>query len=132
MNLEKYFSPYRKNIVGIKQTFRTPYGTKKLVYADWTASGRLYTPIEEKIQKTFGPFVGNTHTETNITGTLMTQAYHYAHEIIKRHVNAGPKDALLNVGFGMTAALVKFQRMLGLKYPDQLEQFVNIPPEKKP
>jgi selenocysteine lyase/cysteine desulfurase len=132
MNLEKYFSPFRKNIVGHRQAFKSPYGRKHIVYADWTASGRLYTPIEEKIQKTFGPFVGNTHTETNITGTMMTQAYHQAHEIIKRHVNAGPKDALLNVGFGMTAALVKFQRMLGLKYPDQLEQFVTIPPEKKP
>ena len=132
MNLEKYFSQFRKNIIGINQTFRSPNGSKKILYADWTASGRLYAPIEDKIQNTFGPFVGNTHTETNITGTMMTQAYHYAHELIKRHVNAGPKDALLNVGFGMTAALVKFQRMLGLKYPDQLEQFVNLPPEKKP
>jgi selenocysteine lyase/cysteine desulfurase len=132
MNLEKYFSHFRKNIVGIKQTFRSPYGTKKITYADWTASGRLYAPIEEKIRNVFGPFVGNTHTETNITGTMMTQAYHYAHEVIKHHVNAGPKDVLLHVGFGMTAALIKFQRMLGLKYPDQLEQFVSIPPEKKP
>ncbi|RPI06609.1 MAG: aminotransferase class V-fold PLP-dependent enzyme [Ignavibacteriae bacterium] len=132
MNLEKYFSPYRKNTVGDRQTFSTPFGKKRIVYADWTASGRLYAPIEEKIQNTFGPFVGNTHTETNITGTMMTQAYHYAHEVIKRHVNAGPKDALLNVGFGMTAALVKFQRMLGLKYPDQLDQFFSLPPGKKP
>ena len=132
MNLEKYFSQFRKNIVGIKQTFRSPCGIKKITYADWTASGRLYAPIEEKMRNVFGPFVGNTHTETNITGTMMTQAYHYAHEVIKRHVNADPKDALLNVGFGMTAALIKFQRMLGLKYPDQLEQFVSIPPEKKP
>ena len=132
MNLEKYFSPFRKNIVGINQTFRSPYSAKKIVYADWTASGRLYAPIEEKMQNAFGPFVGNTHTETNITGTMMTQAYRHAHEVIKRHVHAGPKDALLNVGFGMTAALVKFQRMLGLKYPDQLEQFFSIPAEKKP
>ena len=132
MNLEKYFSPFRKNIVGVQQVFQTPYGRKNIVYADWTASGRLYAPIEQKIFKEFGPFVGNTHTETNITSTMMTHAYHQAHEIIKRHVNAGPKDALLNVGFGMTAALIKFQRMLGLKYPDQLEQFVSIPPEKKP
>jgi selenocysteine lyase/cysteine desulfurase len=106
MNSEKYFSPFRRNIVGIKQTFRSPYGTKKITYADWTASGRLYASIEEKIRNVFGPFVGNTHTETNVTGTMMTQAYHYAHEVIKRHVNADPKDALLNVGFGMTAALI--------------------------
>ena len=97
MNLEKYFSPFRKNIVGLQQVFKTPYGRKNIVYADWTASGRLYAPIEQKIFKEFGPFVGNTHTETNITSTMMTHAYHQAHEIIKRHVNAGPKDALLNV-----------------------------------
>jgi selenocysteine lyase/cysteine desulfurase len=132
MNLEKHFSQFRKNIVGINQTFQTPYGWKKIIYADWTASGRLYNPIEKKMLNEFGPFVGNTHTETNVTGTMMTNAYHTAHEIIKRHVNADSKDALLNVGFGMTAAIVKFQRMLGLKYPDQLEQFVSIPPDRKP
>jgi selenocysteine lyase/cysteine desulfurase len=132
MTLEKHFSRFRKNTIGVRQAFKTPYGRKNIVYADWTASGRLYAPIEQKIFKEFGPFVGNTHTETNITGTMMTHAYRQAHEIIKRHVNAGPSDALLNVGFGMTAALIKFQRMLGLKYPDQLDQFVSIPPEKKP
>ncbi len=132
MKLEKYFSKFRKNIVGINQTFHSPYGSKKITYVDWTASGRLYKPIEKKIVDDFGPFVANTHTETNITGTMMTNAYHKAHDIIKRHVNASAKDALLNVGFGMTAAIVKFQRMLGLKYPDQLEQFISIPPERKP
>jgi selenocysteine lyase/cysteine desulfurase len=132
MNTERYFSKFRKNIIGLRQTFETPYGRKRIIYADWTASGRLYGPLEHKLQNDFGPFVGNTHTETSVIGTMMTEAYRQAHEIIKRHVNAGPKDALLNVGFGMTAALIKFQRMLGLKYPDQLDQFISIPPEKKP
>ncbi|MBN1398825.1 MAG: aminotransferase class V-fold PLP-dependent enzyme [Bacteroidetes bacterium] len=132
MNLEKYFAKYKNNIVGIRQTFQSPYGRKKILYADWTASGRLYGPIEQKLLKEFGPFVGNTHTETNITSMRMTQAYRQAHEIIKRHVNAGPKDALLYAGFGMTATMVKFQRMLGLKYPDQLDQFISIPSNRRP
>lgn len=41
MNLEQFFSPFRNHIIGINQTFETPYGAKKVVYADWTASGRL-------------------------------------------------------------------------------------------
>jgi selenocysteine lyase/cysteine desulfurase len=41
---------------------------KKIIYADWTASGRLYQPIEEKLLKEIGPYVANTHTETSITG----------------------------------------------------------------
>ncbi|MFA5296729.1 MAG: selenocysteine lyase, partial [Lutibacter sp.] len=74
--LEGYFQQFRKHIVGIDQTFQSPYGEKKLVYTDWTASGRLYRPIEEKILNDFGPFVANTHTETSITGSAMTIAYH--------------------------------------------------------
>ena len=62
-SLEKYFSKFRKHIVGIDQNIPTPFGEKKMIYADWTASGRLYNPIEEKILNDFGPFVANTHTE---------------------------------------------------------------------
>jgi hypothetical protein len=28
-NLEKHFEPFRKNIIGIDQTFKSPYGEKK-------------------------------------------------------------------------------------------------------
>jgi hypothetical protein len=58
--MEEYFSKFRKNIVGIDQTFQSPYGEKRIVYADWIASGRLYGPIEEKMLNVFGPFVANT------------------------------------------------------------------------
>ncbi len=119
MNLESYFSPFRRNIVGIDATFNSNYGEQKLIYSDWTASGRLYEPIEKKILNTFGPFVGNTHSESSITGGLMTHAYHHAHKIIKDHVNANEDDALLFVGTGMTTAINKFQRILGLKVPEQ-------------
>jgi len=78
--MHNYFEKFRKNIIGIDQTFMSPFGEKRILYADWIASGRLYAPIEEKISYTFGPFVGNTHTETSETGTLMTKAYHLAHQ----------------------------------------------------
>ena len=45
-DLERHFAPFRANTIGDDLTFRTPYGEQKLVYADWTASGRLYAPIE--------------------------------------------------------------------------------------
>lgn len=126
MNLQKYFEPFRQNIIGINQTFDSPYGEQKIVYADWTASGRLYKTIEDKMSWTFGPFVGNTHTETNITGTSMTLSYHKAHQLIKKHCNAGPRDVIINVGFGMTAAVNKFQRILGLKIPEQFKDCIDI------
>ncbi len=133
MNLEQHFQKFRKNIVGIDQTFSSPFGNKKMVYADWTASGRLYRPIEEKILNDFGPFVANTHTETTFSGSAMTFAYHEAKKIIKNHVNASDDDVLITEGTGMTGVINKFQRILGLRIPENLNEFASaIPEDKKP
>lgn len=130
--LEKYFLKFRKNVIGIDKTFNTPFGEQKLIYADWIASGRLYRPIEEKLCETFGPLVGNTHSEASVTGTTMTLGYHEAHKIIKDHVNAGKDDVIITAGSGMTTVVCKFQRLLGLKIPEQLVDYVKIPAEIKP
>ena len=82
-------------------------------YTDWTASGRLYQPIEEKMLHKFGPFVANTHTETSTSGAAMTLAYREARNIIKNHVNAVDNDVLITSGSGMTGVVNKFQRILG-------------------
>ena len=129
---EEHFLIFRKNISGSDIFLETPYGMKPLVYADWIASGRFYTPIEEWLLKIVGPMVSNTHTETSFTGALMTHAYHMAREIIKKSVNAGPEDVLIAVGTGMTAAVNKFQRILGIKYPDCLKEYFNIPEDERP
>lgn len=113
--LEKYFDQFRKNIVGIDVTYESPYGKQQMIYADWIASGRLYGPIEEKMHKKFGPMVANTHTESSESGKFMTESYHHAQKVIKKHVNAGPNDVIITCGFGMTSVINKFQRILGLK-----------------
>ncbi|MEO0059667.1 MAG: hypothetical protein RLZZ312_1314 [Bacteroidota bacterium] len=132
VDLEQYFQQFRENIIGIDQEFESPFGTKKIVYTDWTASGRLYRPIEEKLMNQFGPFVANTHTETTVSGTAMTMAYHKARNIIKNHVNASADDVLITDGTGMTGVVNKFQRILGLKIPENLKEFTAIPAEQKP
>lgn len=128
--LDKYFKKFRKNIIGYGTKYTTPFGEKELIYADWVASGRLYKPIEDKITNDFGPFVANTHTETSETGMLMTNSYHYAQSIIKNHVNANNKDVLISVGFGMTSAINKFQRILGIKYCGRENKFCKSIDEK--
>jgi selenocysteine lyase/cysteine desulfurase len=131
-NLETYFTPFRKNTIGHDHIFVSPYGEKQLVYADWTASGRLYAPIERVMLKKFAPLVGNTHSESSITGVSMTQSYHLAQKIIKKHVHAAADDVILTLGSGMTSAINKFQRILGLKIPEQLASCVNLTDERKP
>jgi selenocysteine lyase/cysteine desulfurase len=130
--LLEHFDTFRRNIVGIDAAFDTPYGKKDLIYADWIASGRLYGPIEDQIKNQFGPMVGNTHSEASETGRTMTIAYHHAHKLIKTHVNANEDDVIITTGFGMTSALAKFQRILGIKVPERLSKYCNLPEEEKP
>ncbi len=132
MSLEEYFAPFRENIIGLNAEFHTPYGKKKIIYADWIASGRLYHGIEKTMLEDFYPFVGNTHSESSVTGTMMTKAYHKAHSIIKEHVNAGPDDVIITAGSGMTKVINKFQRILGLKVPEQLKDYMKLPDSMRP
>ena len=127
-----YFEKFRKNIIGNNIEFETPYGIKRLIYADWTASGRLYGPIEDKLKNEIEPYVGNTHTETSLTGTVMTLAYHEAKNIIKRHVNAGDNDVLICAESGMTGVINKFQRILGIKLHEKFRDKIKIPEEDRP
>ena len=126
MNLEKYFSTFRENIIGINQTFISPFGIKKIIYADWIASGRIYRGIEEKLNKEVFPFVANTHTETSTTGATMSLAFNEATQIIKNHVGANRNDIVISAGAGMTMLVNKFQRILGLKIHEKYESQVKI------
>lgn len=131
--LEKYFEKFRNQIVGKGVKYKTPYGSKEMVYADWIASGRLYSPIEDKLRDVFGPMVGNTHSEASETGTYMTHSYHMSHKIIKEHCNAGENEVIITTGFGMTDAVSKLQRIIGLRIPEQAKKlFYNAKQIEKP
>ncbi len=130
--LENYFAKYRKNIIGENKKFESPYGEKQIIYADWTASGRIYGPVEKKLAEQFYPMVGNTHTETNITGSSMTIAYHKAMDIVKKHVNASVEDVMISSNSGMTGVINKFQRILGLKVYEKHRKFIKVAEEDRP
>jgi len=132
MSLENYFHKYRKHIIGTDLTHCFDGDNKKIIYADWTASGRLYRPIEDFISSTLGPYVANTHTEATLTGTTMTLAYAEAQTTIKKHVNAGKNDVLIMDGSGMTGVVNKFQRILGLRIPERFKNSADINENEKP
>lgn len=129
--MEEFFSKFRKNIIGINHKIGTPYHKSlPIVYADWTASGRLYQPIEDRLQEKIYPLVANTHTDTSTTGQAMTYAYNKAKTIIKKHVGASEDDVLISTGSGMTGAVNKFQRILGLREQESLQ--ANAPISDRP
>lgn len=118
--LEQYFSPFRENTIGVNHSFESVYGTQNLLYADWIASGRLYFSIEETMLQKIGPMIANTHSFSSQTGKASTYAYQYARQVIKEHVNAAETDCLVTTGTGMTAALNKLQRIMGLRSQDNI------------
>ncbi len=127
IDLEEYFAPFRNATIGRRQCFESPFGRKEIIYADWTASGRAYGPIEECLQKKVMPFLANTHTEATVTGGLMSSAYEEAKNIIKRHVHASDADLLIFCGSGMTGAVNKLQRILGMRIPERLRDYMKKP-----
>ena len=130
--LESYFEPFRKNVIGYDQDFDSPFGRRPIIYADWTASGRLYQPIEDILSKKIAPFVGNTHTETTVTGCSMTMAYHHAKSLIKDHLGARESDVLISSNSGMTGVVNKFQRILGLKIHEKFYPSIQLTEEDRP
>ena len=120
-NMENYFQKFREKIIGNDLCHTIQGNDQHIIYADWTASGRLYQPIEDYISHKLGPYVANTHTDATLTGTTMTFAYAEAQSIIKNHVNADDNDALIMDGSGMTGVVNKFQRILGLRIPERFK-----------
>jgi selenocysteine lyase/cysteine desulfurase len=126
------FAAIAAGIIGHDLQIHTPYGEKPLLYADWTASGRAYAPIETRMREAVAPWIANTHTETSFTGHAMTEAYQRARTIIKRHVNAAEDDVLIATGTGCTGAINKLQRLLGLRMPSNFIGTVHLDAAMRP
>ncbi len=131
--LEAYFQTFREQIIGIDRDIARGSGPgPRMVYADWTASGRIYGPIEKKLLEEVYPLVANTHTETSFTGKAMTQAYHAAIAKIKKHVNAGEHDVAICANAGMTGVQNKLLRILGLRIHEKFKDRLSIPEQERP
>ncbi len=128
MDLEHYFKPFKDRVIGENLI----HAGQKIVYSDWTASGRLYAPIEDFMTNEIGPIVANTHTEASFTGSAMTKLYHQAQQQIKAHVNASKDDVLICAGQGMTTVVNKFQRILGLRIAEKWRDQISINELDKP
>lgn len=62
------------HIIGKDTTFLSPFGRKRIVYCDYTASGKSLRFIEDFIAQEVLPLYGNTHTTTSVT-SLQTTLY---------------------------------------------------------
>jgi selenocysteine lyase/cysteine desulfurase len=119
----------RRSVIGDDTVLDGPFGPRRLVYADYTASGRALSFIEDYIRRDVLPLYGNTHTEASATGRQTTALREEARAIILRAVNGGDEDVVVFCGSGVTGAIDKFRRVLGLG--PNADEFV-MPPGERP
>ncbi|CAF2896657.1 unnamed protein product [Rotaria sp. Silwood2] len=103
------------NVIGKNLRFNTPWGSRKIIYADYTASGRAVAFIEQYMLSIVLPYYANTHSENNACALQTTKFREGARTLIKRYVNANNDDVIIFTGSGSTAAINKLVNVLQLK-----------------
>ena len=126
----------RDSVVGKDTAVETPFGLRRVTYADYTASGRSLSFIEEFIRDQVLPLYANTHTETSGTGLQTTRFREDARDIIKEAVGANSKEhAVVFAGSGSTGAVDRLITILGLRIPkaldDNFDLLSQIPEEQR-
>lgn len=104
----------RKNII-LKES---------ISYFDWTASGLAYKGIEEEIQRILLTY-SNTHSQYNNCAKITTNYYENAKLKIKEILGCNDDFYIIACGFGSTAAIKKFQEILGIYIPPKTKEILS-------
>jgi selenocysteine lyase/cysteine desulfurase len=126
----------RGAVIGDDHVMTTPYGQRRVTYADYTASGRALGFLEDFLRDQVLPSYANTHTESSGTGLQTTRLREEAREIIRDAVGGDDDTIVVFAGSGCTGAIDKLIGILGLRIPsvldDQHDLLGHIPPSQRP
>ncbi len=125
----------RRSEIGAATLIASPFGARRMYYADLTASARALSFIEARVARLL-PLYANVHSANSTAGRATSALREDARRAVARGVGAGPDDVVLFVGSGATAAVNKLVGLLGLRIPEPLEREYGlsraIPPGRRP
>ncbi|PIC11416.1 hypothetical protein B9Z55_029106 [Caenorhabditis nigoni] len=104
-NSSELLSWMRNDEIGNDAVMEGPFGPRKVVYCDYTASARSFSSIEQYIQSEVLPFYGNTHSSVTVTAEQTTLFMHEAKQEIRAMSGCGDQDSVIFTGSGSTCAV---------------------------
>jgi selenocysteine lyase/cysteine desulfurase len=124
----------RSELIGKDTMIPTPFGSRRLTYADYVASGRALGFLEKHLHDQALTTYANTHTEDSFTGARSTHFAHEAAEYVKGCMNANAEFKIVFAGSGSTGAIKRLQEILGLAISSPLRQRMLeiMKPEERP
>ena len=114
----------RESVIGDDAVLDGPFGPRRMVYADATASGRSLSFVEDFIRDHVLPMYGNTHTEASATGRHTTALRDEARRMIHESLNGTKDDVVIFCGTGATGAIDKLIRLLAWDPRDRPVVFI--------
>jgi len=133
----KLIETIRAAVIGDDEAVMGPFGLRRVTYADYTASGRSLTFVEDYIRAAVLPLYANTHTEASGTGLQTSRFREDARAIIREALGGNPDDhAIIFCGSGSTAAINKLVDVLNIRLPadlnDRYDLLARIPEADRP